>query len=138
MGLIQGKTASDIGSQLGEGVELTGDFYFSKGVRIGGFVKGKIRADATLEVGPSGKIEADVEVRSISIYGEVNGTIRASERVEVHKEGKVRGEIFSPCLIIEAGAFFDGNCNMGETGGKSKPPAASGKEQSKDGILKIN
>ena len=141
MGLMQGKTSNNVNSQLGEGVELSGDFYFSKGVRIGGHLKGKLRADATLEVSPSGRIDADVDARSISIFGEVNGSIRASERVEIHKEGKVRGEIFSPCLIIEAGAFFDGHCNMGETGGKSKhsgSSGSSGKEQPKDGVLKIN
>jgi len=129
MGLMQGKSSSEVGSQLGEGVELSGDFYFSKGVRIGGIVKGKIRAAATLEVGPAGRIEADVDVRKISIQGEVRGTIRASERVEIHKEGKVWGEIFSPCLVIESGAFFEGHCNMGgETSEKStsSPPPSGG------------
>ena len=135
MGLINGKSSNEVGSQLGEGVELSGDFYFSKGVRIGGVVKGKIRADASLEVGPSGRIEADVEVRRISIQGEFKGTIRASERVEIHKDGKVHGEIFSPCLIIESGAFFDGHCNMSEN---STLSIVSKKEASKNNVLKLN
>ena len=135
MGLMNGKSSNDVGSQLGEGVELSGEFYFSKGVRIGGVVKGKIRADASLEVGPTGRIEADVEVRRISIQGEFRGTIRASERVEIHKDGKVHGEIFSPCLIIESGAFFDGHCNMSEN---STLPVSSKKETSKNSTLKLN
>ena len=135
MGIINGKSSNEVGSQLGEGVELSGDFYFSKGVRIGGVVKGKIRADASLEVGPSGRIEADVDVRRISIQGEFKGTIRASERVEIHKDGKVHGEIFSPCLIIESGAFFDGHCNMSEN---STLSTVSKKETSKANILKLN
>ena len=114
MGFMQGKSSNDIGSELSEGVELSGEFYFSNGVRIGGSVKGKIKADSVLEVGPTGKIDAEAEVRRISIQGEFRGTIRASERVEIHKEGKVHGEIYSPCLIIESGAFFEGHCNMGE------------------------
>ena len=135
MGLMNGKSSNDVGSQLGEGVELSGDFYFSKGVRIGGTVKGKIRADASLEIGPTGRIEADVEVRKISIQGEFKGTIHASERVEIHKDGKVHGEIFSPCLIIESGAFFDGHCHMSEN---STLPASAKKEASKDNVLKLN
>ena len=114
MGFMQGKSSNEIGSELSEGVELSGEFYFSNGVRIGGVVKGKIKADSVLEVGPTGKIDAEAEVRRISIQGEFRGTIRASERVEIHKEGKVYGEIYSPCLIIESGAFFEGHCNMGE------------------------
>ena len=135
MGLMQGKSSNEVGSQLGEGVELSGDFYFSKGVRIGGVVKGKIRADAALEVGPTGRVEADVDVRRISIQGEFKGTIRASERVEIHKDGKVHGEIFSPCLIIESGAFFDGHCNMSEN---TTLPAGAKKEASKNNTLKLN
>ena len=123
MGFMQGKSANEIGSELAEGVELSGNFYFSKGVRICGIVKGTIRADAVLEVGPSGRVEAEAEVRKISIQGEFSGIIRASERVEIHKEGKVRGEIFSPCLIIESGAFFEGQCNMGDKPAQPAPAA---------------
>ena len=121
MGFMHGKSATGVSSQLSEGVELSGEFYFSKGVRISGVVKGKIRSDASLEIGPTGRVEAEAEVRRISIQGEFSGTIRASERVEIHKEGKVRGEIFSPCLIIESGAFFDGHCNMGESAAQQAP-----------------
>ena len=142
MGLMQGKSTNELYSQLGEGVELSGDFYFSKGVRIGGIVKGKIRAEASLEIGPTGKVEAEVEVRKISIKGEFRGTIRASERVEIHKEGKVWGEIFSPCLIIESGAFFEGHCNMGESATPSVAAAttATGNKKGKaqNEILKLS
>jgi cytoskeletal protein CcmA (bactofilin family) len=137
MGFLRGKSANDFGSQICEGVELSGDFYFSKRVYIGGVVKGKIRADALLEVGPTGRIEADAEVRRIFVQGEFQGTIHASERVEIHKEGKVRGEIFSPCLIIESGAFFEGHCNMGEIENSTSPDSAK-KEASLNEILKLS
>ncbi|MDR1727991.1 MAG: polymer-forming cytoskeletal protein [Acidobacteriota bacterium] len=114
MGFMQGKATGDIGSQLGQGVELSGEFYFAKGARIGGVVKGKIKADDMLEIGATGRVEADIEVRRISIQGEFRGTIRASERVEIHKDGKVYGDVYTPCLIIESDALFNGQCNMGE------------------------
>ena len=138
MGIMQGKSTNDVCSQLGEGVELSGEFYFSKGVRIGGVVKGKIRAEATLEIGPTGRVEADVEVRRISIQGEFRGTIHASERVEIHKEGKVLGEISSPCLIIESGAFFEGHCNMGESSTSAAQEAGARETSSKENSSKEN
>ena len=135
MGFMHGKSANEIGSQLGEDVELSGDFHFTKGVRISGVVKGKVLADALLEIGPTGRVEAEIQVRRISILGEFNGIIRASERVEIHKEGKVHGEIFAPCLIIESGAFFEGHCNMGE----QEAPAVTKKiETRKSDILKLS
>ena len=136
MGIMQGKSTNEVCSQLGEGVELSGDFYFSKGVRIGGVVKGKIRADSTLEIGPTGKVDAEVEVRKISIQGEFHGTIHASERVEIHKEGRVMGEISSPCLIIESGAFFEGHCNMGENSNNASQDNSGKENGNKENVSK--
>jgi cytoskeletal protein CcmA (bactofilin family) len=110
----KGKRADDIVSLLGEGAELNGDISFTNGLRVDGTVKGKVRSEATLIIGPAGKVHAEVNVRKITIHGEFKGVICASERVEIHKEGKVTGEIYSPCLIIEAGAFFEGHCKMSE------------------------
>jgi cytoskeletal protein CcmA (bactofilin family) len=119
MRFMQGKSIDEIVSHLAEGAELVGELSFTNGVRIEGVVKGKVYAETILEIGPAGKVEAEATVRNISIRGEFRGIIHASDRVEIHKEGKVFGEIFSPCLIIEAGAVFEGSCNMSE-GLKSK------------------
>jgi cytoskeletal protein CcmA (bactofilin family) len=108
------KEADRIESVLGEGTEISGEISFNNGLRVDGVVKGKARSDSLLVIGASGRMEADAIVRRISVYGEFRGTIRALERVEIHKDGKVFGEIFSPCLIIEAGATFDGRCNMSD------------------------
>ena len=108
----KGKSADEIVSHLGEGTELTGEISFSKGLRVDGAIKGKVRSDAVLEIGPQGKVDAEINVRKILIRGEFRGAIHASERVEIMKDGKVFGNIFAPCLIIEAGALFEGHCNM--------------------------
>ena len=112
MQFMKGKEADEIVSHLGDGTEFSGELSFVKGLRVSGVVKGKVRSEATLEIGPGGKIDAEVSVRKIAISGEFRGIIRASERVEILKEGKVFGDIYSPCLIIEAGAIFEGRCNM--------------------------
>ena len=108
MGLSKGKRDDEIISLLGKGTEIAGEISFSGGMRVEGVIKG------TLIIGASGAIDAEVNVRNISINGEFRGIIRASDRVEIHKDGKVFGDIYSPCLIIEAGATFEGRCNMSE------------------------
>ena len=110
----KGKTADEMISLLGKGAELTGEISFTNGLRVEGTIKGKVRSEATLEIGPGGIVDAEVTIRKISINGEFRGVIRASDRVEIRKNGKVSGNIFSPCLIIEAGAIFDGQCNMSD------------------------
>jgi cytoskeletal protein CcmA (bactofilin family) len=114
MGIGKTKAGNDIVSILGKGTEINGEITFTSGLRVDGVIKGKVRSEQSIIIGPSGKIDAEVDICNISINGEFRGIIRASERVEIHKEGKVFGDIFSPCLIIEAGATFEGRCNMGE------------------------
>ena len=115
MGIGKTKTGNDIVSILGKGTEIDGEISFTSGMRVDGVIKGKVRSEHSIIIGPTGKIDAEVDIRNISINGEFRGVIRATERVEIHKEGKVYGDIFSPCLIIEAGATFEGRCNMGES-----------------------
>jgi cytoskeletal protein CcmA (bactofilin family) len=110
--MFKKESADEILSILGEGVEFQGELSFTHGIRIDGTVQGKIRSDASLIVGPKGKVSADIAIRSVSINGELRGTVHASERVEIHKMGKVFGDLYTPCLIIEAGAVFEGKCNM--------------------------
>jgi cytoskeletal protein CcmA (bactofilin family) len=106
------KTADEIVSHLGEGTELLGEISFTNGLRVDGVIKGNVRSEAILEIGPTGKVDAEINVRKVLIRGEFRGAVHASDRVEILKDGKVYGDIFSPCLIIEAGAVFEGRCNM--------------------------
>jgi cytoskeletal protein CcmA (bactofilin family) len=104
----------EILSILGEGVEFQGELSFAHGIRVDGCVSGRIRSESCLLIGPKGKVDAEIVIRRVAINGEFHGVIHASERVEIHKEGKVFGEIYTPCLIIEAGGLFDGKCNMND------------------------
>lgn len=103
---------NEIVSILGEGLEMVGDVTFTQGIRVDGLIKGRIRSGSSLQIGSKGKVEAEVEIKRIIINGEFRGSIRATERVEINKDGRVFGDIFTPCLIIEAGAVFEGKCNM--------------------------
>lgn len=118
------ENADEILSILGEGVELQGELCFAHGIRVDGIVRGKIRSESCLVIGPKGSVQAEVNIRKILINGEFRGSVHASDRVEIHKEGKVFGDLYTPCLIIEAGAHFEGKCNMNEQR-VAAPPAPS-------------
>ncbi len=108
------ESETEIQSLLGEGVEMTGELSFTHGLRVDGIVRGKVRSEGTLVIGSGGRVEAEVLIESISINGEFHGAIHAVNRVVIHKDGRVYGEIYTPCLIIEAGALFEGKCNMSD------------------------
>ena len=106
--------ADELQSLLGEGVEMVGELSFSHGLLVEGIVKGKLRSEGSLMIGGKGRVEAEVVIKKVSINGEFRGVIHASDRVEINKAGKVYGDIYTPCLIIEGGAVFEGRCNMSE------------------------
>ncbi len=108
------QTPDAIVSLLGEGVEVVGEISFAQGLRVDGNIRGKVRSEATLVIGPKGKVEGEITVRRVSISGEFHGSIHASDRIEIRREGKAYGDLYTPCLIIEAGALFEGKCNMSE------------------------
>jgi len=124
---FKSESADEIVSLLGEGAEFQGELSFNHGIRVDGIIRGKVRSESSLLIGPKGKVEAEVAIRRVSINGEFRGTIHASDRVEIHKEGKVYGDIYTPCLIIEAGAVFEGKCNMNENVDAQSRGAETGK-----------
>ena len=120
------ENADEIVSILGEGVELQGELSFVHGIRVDGIVRGKIRSESCLVIGPKGDVQAEVVIRKILISGEFRGSIRASDRIEIQRDGKVYGDLYTPCLIIEAGAIFEGKCNMNEQRAAAPPAPPTG------------
>jgi cytoskeletal protein CcmA (bactofilin family) len=106
---------SDIRGFLGEGTDINGEVKFSEILRVDGKVSGKVISDnGSLLVGETGHVKATIEAGSVSVSGVIEGTITATTRVEIHSKGKVYGDIFTPNLVIEHGAVFDGKCHMGD------------------------
>lgn len=109
---LKGLSTEDLNGFMDEGTELMGELRFRDTFRIDGKVKGKIFSEKTLIVGEAGRIEADVDCGVVSIRGTVKGHVRGRERIEVLSGGKVFGTLEAPRLVIEEGAFFQGDCEM--------------------------
>jgi len=118
---------------LDKDTSFVGEMRFNNTLRIDGNFEGKIMSSSTLLIGETGRVKADIEVGIISINGYVEGKIKAKSKVEIFSKGKVSGTIITPKLMIEEGAYFQGECKMEE--GK-KPELKSSiptLEEKKDG-----
>jgi cytoskeletal protein CcmA (bactofilin family) len=104
--------AEDLNGFLDEGTEFIGELRFRDTFRVDGRVKGKIVSDNTLVVGETARIEADIDCGIVSIKGSVTGNVHGRQRVELLAGAKVQGSLVSPRLVIEEGAFFQGDCDM--------------------------
>lgn len=104
---------SDMVGLLEPGVEIEGRMRFTTGIiRLNAHYRGEITSEGTIVVADQGEVEAEIHTRVISIAGKVKGAVHASERIEIKEHGLVLGDIYTPCLVVEPGGFFDGQCHM--------------------------
>jgi cytoskeletal protein CcmA (bactofilin family) len=126
---IKGLATEELNGFLDEGTELVGELRFRNTFRVDGHIKGKILSDNTLVVGESAVLEADIECAVVSIKGTVRGRVHGRQRIELLAGSKVQGTLVSPRLVIEEGAFFQGECDMAPPRGGAvvpmTPPARS-------------
>lgn len=127
---IKGLAAEDLNGFLDEGTELSGELRFRDVMRVDGRIKGRIVSDNTLIIGETGQVDAEIDCGVVSIRGRVTGTVRGRQRIELLSGCRVQATLVSPKLVVEDGAFFQGDCKMGEPpeGFATRPAAAATSE----------
>jgi cytoskeletal protein CcmA (bactofilin family) len=131
--MLKIKGAEDLNGFLDEGTEFSGELRFRDVLRIDGRARGRIVSDNTLIIGETGQVDAEIDCGVVSIRGRVSGQVRGRERIELLSGCRVQASLVAPKLLIEDGAFFEGDCQKGEPpegftsrrgegdGGKPKP-----------------
>ncbi len=97
---------------LDKSVRLEGTLELGGIFRVEAEVRGTIISSQTLLLGDGARVEGQIEGNHVVISGRFNGLIFAKGRVEIQPKGIVTGEIHAPCLVIEPGGIFDGQCHM--------------------------
>ena len=110
---LKGLAAEDLNGFMDEGTEFLGELRFRDTLRIDGRLKGKVVSDNTLIIGESGQVDADIDCGVVSIRGTVTGRVHGRQRIELLAGSRVQATLISPKLVIEDGAFFQGQCEMG-------------------------
>ena len=98
---------------IGTGTVIEGEIKSNGDLRIDGTVIGSVRSKAKVVVGPTGLIEGDVFAQNADISGTVKGKSTVNETTFLKNSAKVNGDIVTSKLVVEVGASFTGNCNMG-------------------------
>lgn len=98
---------------MNAGTSITGDLNSEGDLRIDGIVKGSITVKTKLVLGPSSKIDGNVKAANCDVQGTVNGNIYIEDLLTVKSTAKIVGDIKSQKLVIESGAEFNGNSQMG-------------------------
>jgi cytoskeletal protein CcmA (bactofilin family) len=97
---------------LEHGVKIEGKLESSGTFRIDSAMKGTLISLDTLIVGEHAVIEGEIDGNRVVIAGRFDGVVHAKSKVEMQPSSIVTGDIYCPCVVIEAGAIFDGHCHM--------------------------
>jgi cytoskeletal protein CcmA (bactofilin family) len=108
------ESSEEISGFLDQGTAVTGELQFSGTLRIDGTFHGSIVTSDVLVVGEHAVIHADIKAGELEIHGRVFGNVECKRRIEIHPTGRVRGDLYTPQLIINTGATFDGRSRMVE------------------------
>ena len=89
-----------------------GTFRSSRDVRVEGEVKGTIECEGTLFVAQGANVTAKIEAENITVAGDLNGDVRCRGRLRIMPSGRVRGKVSTETLVINEGAFYEGQLEM--------------------------
>jgi cytoskeletal protein CcmA (bactofilin family) len=101
-------------TMVGSGTFMEGKLVVEGSLLIDGRLEGNLTVRGFLTVGPAADIRADIEAGEARVAGKIRGNLKARESVELLPGSRLEGDVFTKCFRIEDGAFFQGNCHMGE------------------------
>jgi cytoskeletal protein CcmA (bactofilin family) len=114
----------DVESLIGEHTSFEGTLKSDGAVRLLGSIQGEIESKSTIIVEERAHVTARLTGAQITIAGQVDGQIYCDGRVEIRPTGRVTGEIHAGALIVQEGAYFDGNSKMTTGANQNASPAA--------------
>ncbi len=120
---LPGENNGNAKTVIGEHVAVEGHFKGWQDLVIEGAVKGTIDIRPhDLEVGPGGRVEAEIRAQNVSLRGRLWGSVDALERVVIARQAEFFGNIKTRRLAVEDGACFKAMIEL------AAPPAAQKKE----------
>jgi cytoskeletal protein CcmA (bactofilin family) len=113
-------TRSEEATVISRGVKIEGKLSCSGNIRLDGEVQGDISSQGIVIIGENGGVNGQINADSVTIGGKVTGTIRAKDKVVLEAKANLKGDIITKTLLVEAGAIFNGNSKMGNSGSISE------------------
>lgn len=92
---------------------FNGTFRSDTDLLVEGTFEGEIDCKGTLIVAEGANLSATVQARNAIVAGAATGDISCDERLTIQSSGELRGKAQAATLVVEEGAFFEGEFKMG-------------------------
>lgn len=112
-GLTKGNETGGSINLIGAGTIIEGEVKANGDLRVDGTIMGSVSSKSKVVVGSTGQIQGDIFCQNADISGSVKGKTTVAEMLFLKATAKVNGDIVTGKLVVEIGASFTGNCNMG-------------------------
>ncbi len=107
---------------IGAGTSLEGTIETNGSLRIDGRVKGTVKSSDTVTIGAGGEVNGEIFARNAIVGGKIEGNISVEEKLVLESTSVLTGNLRAGKLIIDEGAVFNGNSEMG---GSASGPSRS-------------
>ncbi len=98
---------------IGKGMTIKGTIKSDESLHVDGEVDGKLDLpEHRLTIGSNGRVGADTTAREVEVLGALNGDIDASKKITIRKGGRLVGDLRTPAIVIEDGAYFKGRIEI--------------------------
>lgn len=97
---------------IAEGIVVKGEIGGTVDLIIEGKVEGSIQMDQNVLVGLTGKIAAEVNVKTLAVEGNLQGSVSAAEVIALRRGSRTSGELKAPRIVIDKEAYFVGDVEM--------------------------
>ena len=126
-----GAMKNSVAARLGANLHVKGEMTGCEDLVIDGTFEGLVLLDeGKLTIGPAARVTADIAAAEVVVSGYVKGNVRAKKRIEIKKDGSVTGDLTTPQIVIEDGAFFKGSIEIGRSVEKGTDDSAASRAAS--------
>lgn len=99
-----------IDTVIGKDTAFRGTVEAEGTIKIDGRFEGDISAAGDLLIGETGFVQGTTVAKNITVAGQLLGKVEARGKLELLPTAKVQGELKMTLLVVEEGAFLQGNC----------------------------
>jgi cytoskeletal protein CcmA (bactofilin family) len=98
---------------IGSSLVIKGQVTSREDITVHGRVNGQISmVEGSLLIAPTGQVDAEVDVTTVTIHGSLSGDVAANEKVELTPTATVKGTLLAPSVILREGASFNGRIEV--------------------------
>jgi cytoskeletal protein CcmA (bactofilin family) len=111
---------------IGRTIVIKGEVTGSEPLYVDGRVEGSINIpESRVTVGRGGSVSADINAKEVVIMGKVQGNVICGDRVDIRAEGSLTGDVVTPRISVEDGAFLKGAVDIQKSAKKEDNAVAA-------------